>query len=130
MTESEAIHRDLSQYTTIDRDQHEVAKGVIARTLSNEAVGRENIISSDELAERVTDALPPDDHMGASAVRDLIPMVRLEYRLPIGNANGYFVIDSQAEATRQIERQRKQSHTSLQRARDIAAAWNQVQYDG
>lgn len=84
---------------------------------------REQAISSADLAERTL--------VSASTVRDLIKEVRREYRLPIGNCQqGYFVIADAAEATRQIERFRRQAETSRQSARDVAAAWNRQRYGG
>lgn len=126
--------RTLDHYTDSDRSAHELAKPVIARILANEYRGRyverdgervEQTISSADLAERVTEALPEGKHIGASTLRDLIPAVRLEYRMPIGNANGYFICDSKGEAREQIEKQLRQAETSRQTARDIQAAWAQ-----
>ena len=115
----------LSHYTDTDEPAHERAKRTIARVLANDHRGRyreengeqvDNTISSADLAERTP--------VGASTVRDLIKEVRREYRLPIGNANGYFVIETREEFVRQVQRQERQAETSLETARDMAAAWN------
>lgn len=130
---ADSIHRDLSTYTKTEADDHEIAKRLIADILQNEAKGKydedggDNTISSTDLAERVTAELPAGKHIGASAIRDLIPKVRIQYGVPIGSivGKGYFVITSQAEARIQIDRQIRQAETSRQRARDIAAVWYQ-----
>ena len=106
----------LTDHTTTDEPAHERAKRIIARTLATDHRGCDNTISSADLAERTP--------VGASTVRDLIKEVRREYRLPIGNANGYFVIETREEFVRQVQRQERQAETSLQTAREIAAAWN------
>lgn len=132
---TESIHRDLSTYTQTDADEHELAKRLIADILQNEAKGKydedggDNTISSAELAERVTEELPAGKHIGASAIRDLIPKVRIQYGVPIGSivGRGYFVIETEGEARIQIDRQIRQAETSRQRARDIASVWYQQQ---
>ena len=64
------------------RDNQQMAKENIAQILALRQ-GREKAISSKELAERT----PVND----STVRDLIPQVIEEYRLPITNCpDGYF----------------------------------------
>lgn len=114
----------LSDYTTSDRTDHERAKSVIMTALTNGAVGKANAIPSGELAEMTAER---NCAVSASTVRDLVPEVRREYRLPIGSSNGYFIIDSQEEFVKQVERQKRQAETSLQTARDIAAGWNQTE---
>lgn len=106
----------LDQYTTSDQTDHEIAKRAIAERLINHHRGRDAAVSSTDLAERVP--------VSASTVRDLIAEIRRDYNVPIGSANGYFVIDSAEELDRQITRQKRQAETSLQTARDIAAAYN------
>jgi hypothetical protein len=107
---------DVDQHTTTDATDHELAKQQIAMTLTNQARGKANAISSTDLAARTP--------VAASTVRDLIAEVRREFRLPIGSANGYFIITDEEEFSRQVERQKRQAETSRQTARDIAAAWN------
>lgn len=112
----------LERYTETDADDHAEDKHTIARILVNGHSGRytddgeDNTISSRELAEHT--------NCSASTVRDLIPQVRREFRLPIGSANGYFVIEERDEYARQVERQLQQAETSRQTARDISAAFN------
>lgn len=108
---------DLAQHTDTGESDHEKAKRRIAEALVNEARGRDNAISSSDLADRTP--------VSASTVRDLIRDVRREYRLPIGNANGYFVIEASEEFARQVEKQKQRAETSRETARDIAKAWNQ-----
>lgn len=107
---------DVDQYTDSDASDHEIAKRMIAERLANHHRGKENKIASGDLA----DPTPVSD----STVRDLIAEVRRDYNLPIGSANGYFVIDNADELQEQVERQKKQAETSMQTARDMAAAWN------
>lgn len=107
---------DVSEYTETDDSDHEKAKQIIARTLQMNAQGRDNAISSKELAHRTP--------VSASTVRDLVPEVRREYRLPIGSSNGYFIIENADEFGRQVERQLNQAERSRQTAQEIAAAWN------
>lgn len=118
-----ATERTLDAYTDSDRSDHEIAKARIAHVLASEHRGRyrevngervDNTISSAELAERCP--------VSASTVRDLIKEVRREYRLPIGNANGYFVADTPEQAREQIEKQLRQAETSRRTAGDIQAA--------
>ena len=111
-----ATHRELSQYTESNQSDHEVAKRAIAETLRNEHRGKDNAISSKELAEKTS--------VSASTVRDLIAEVRRDYGLPIGSANGYFVVADVDELETQIDRQKRQAETSLQTARELAKAWN------
>lgn len=106
----------LEAYTDTDSTDHDRAKRTIATTLANEARGREHAISSTDLADRTP--------VSASTVRDLIPVVMDEYQLPIGTANGYFVIESKAEYARQVDRQIRQAETSRERARLISATFN------
>lgn len=114
----------LDDYTTTDASDHELAKQQLAMTLTNQARGKANAISSTALAQRLDEAMGADRAPGPSTVRDLIAEVREEYRLPIGSANGYFVIEDREEFERQVERQRRQAETSRETARAIAAAWN------
>ena len=111
----------LNQYTQTNELDHELAKRVIARTLANEARGRPNAISSADLAERTP--------VSASTVRDLIPEVMREYCLPVGMANGYFVIERKAEYARQVDRQLRQAETSRERARLISSTFNRTNGD-
>jgi hypothetical protein len=106
----------LSEHTVTTESDHEHDKRVIAQRLMHDHRGKDNRISSTDLAEYT--------RCEASTVRDLIKEVRREYRLPIGSANGYFIIEHKDEFVRQVERQRQQAETSLQTARDIAAGWN------
>jgi len=106
----------LDTYTDTDASDHEFAKQAIARTLTHEARSKDNAISSADLAERTP--------VSASTVRDLIVEVRREYRLPIASANGYYVAETQDEASEFIERQKRQAETSMQTARDFAKAFN------
>ena len=84
----------LARYTDTTATEHDADKRTIATILANDHRGRESAISSADLAEHT--------HCGASTVRDLIPQVRRDYRLPIGSANGYFVIEERAEYVRQV----------------------------
>ena len=112
----------LSDHTTTDEPAHEHAKRTIARTLATDARGRENAVSSADLAERTP--------VSASTVRDLIPEVMDEYRLPIGDSNGYFVIEDIEEYARQVDKKVRQSQTSLDRARLISATFNTRRFRG
>jgi hypothetical protein len=116
----------LERYTETSASEHDADKRTIARILTNDHRGRywydedgerhDNTISSTELAEHT--------RCGASTVRDLIPKIRREYKLPIGSSNGYFVIETKEEYARQVERQIRQAETSRQTARDISSAFN------
>lgn len=107
----------LEDYTKTNRSQHEITKREIHRILQSEARGRENAVSSKSLADRVP--------VSASTVRDLVPEIRREMGVPIGSSNGYFIIESESELRKQVERQRRQAENSLSSARDIAGAWYQ-----
>lgn len=109
----------LSQYTTTDEPDHEIAKRVIASTLANEARGKANAISSADLADRTP--------VSASTVRDLVPQVMAEYCLPIGDSNGYFIIEDREEYARQVDRKIRQAETSRERARLISSTFNRTQ---
>lgn len=111
----------LSRYTETTSTEHEADKRTIARILANDHRGKSNPISSTDLAEHT--------NCGASTVRDLIKVVRREYRLPIGSTTGgYFIATDADEQARQIERFRRQAETSRQSARDMAAAVNRARY--
>jgi len=107
---------NVDHHTDTDASTHEQAKRALAERLANHHRGRENAVSSRELAESVP--------VSASTVRDLIAEIRREFNLPIGSSNGYFVIDDADELARQIDRQKRQAETSMQTAEDMAAAWN------
>lgn len=107
----------LADFTESDDPDHEVAKRGIVKRLRAHHRGRENAVASKTLAE----GLP----VSASTVRDLVREVRQEFGVPIGSANGYFIIEDLDEMERQIERQLEQAETAKQTARDITAAWNQ-----
>lgn len=113
---------DTHHYTDTDAPAHDRAKRTIAQTLANDAHGRENAISSAALAERTP--------VSASTVRDLVPQVMAEYGLPVGTSNGYFVIQTDDEYDRQVERQLKQAETSRQRALLIGRTYNQSSFGG
>jgi DNA-binding transcriptional regulator YhcF (GntR family) len=105
-----------AQHTDSGPTEHEQAKARIARELQRNHRGRENAVSSKDLAERVP--------VAATTVRDLIPQIRREEDLPIGSGNGYYIIENREELQRQVERQQEQAQTSIQTARDMAAAYN------
>ena len=106
----------LDHYTESDLSDHDRAKRIIEDVLTTEARGKDNAISSRDLADRTP--------VSASTVRDLIQELRQAHKLPIGSSNGYFLIETDAEAERQIERQIEQARRSRQTAQNIAAAWN------
>ena len=106
----------VDQYTRSDASDHELAKRAIASELVNHHRGRDNAISSRELAEHTP--------VSASTVRDFSVEVRRDYNIPVGSSNGYFVIDSADELDRQVTRQKQQAETAMQTARDMAAAFN------
>lgn len=103
-------HAD-SEVTEIDR-----AKVRVAKRLMREHRGKANAVSSRELAEGVS--------VKATTVRDLIPEIMAEFGIPIGTANGYFVIEDKDEYARQVDRQLEQAKTSKQRAKLISATFN------
>lgn len=105
-----------ADHTDSGPTEHEQAKARIARELQRRYRGRDNAVSSKQLAS----TLP----IAATTVRDLIPQIRREYDIPIGSSNGYFVIEDREELHRQVERQQEQAQTSIQTARDMAAAYN------
>lgn len=111
----------VDQHTDSTASDHERAKRAIATRLVNHHRGRDNAVSSRDLAQHTP--------VSASTVRDLIVEVRQEMNVPIGSSNGYFVITSADELQRQIDRQKQQAETSMQRAEDMAAAWNRGRYD-
>ena len=110
--------KPLEHYTdTDDVPDHVQARNRIRQVLTNEARGRDNAISSTDLAERTP--------VSSSTVRDLIPEVRERWGIPIGSCpSGYFVIESADVFERQVERQLAQAERSKETARAIARAWN------
>lgn len=106
----------VRQNAESDPPQIESAKTTLAKVLLHDHRGRENAVASQDLAEHVP--------IKATTVRDLIPEIMAEYRVPIGTANGYFVIEDREEFTRQVERQLEQAETSRKRAQLISAAFN------
>ena len=110
--------KPLEHYTdTDDVPDHVQARNRIRQVLTNEARGRDNAISSTDLAERTP--------VSSSTVRDLIPEVRERWGIPIGSCpSGYFVIEDSEVFERQVERQLAQAERSKETARAIARAWN------
>ena len=107
---------DVDQYTDSNATDHEIAKQTLATQLAH-AEGKENAIPTRELATKVP--------VSESTVRDLVPEVRAQYRLPIAScSNGYYRIHSKGEFVEVMERIEGRIETAKDRQREIAKAWN------
>jgi len=109
--------RSLHEYTDSDEvPDHVQARRRIRDVLRDEARGRDNAISSSDLAARTP--------VSASTVRDLIPQVRERWQYPIGSCpQGYFLIEDSEIFEYQVERQLRQAEQSRETAQSIARAW-------
>ena len=103
------------QYADSDNISIERAKDQIARTLSH-AEGKDKAVSSKVLAEYVG--------LKATTVRDLIPEIRREYRLPIASSNrGYYRIIQHSEFVEIMDRIEDTIDTKKKHQKDLARAW-------
>lgn len=95
------------------------AKAIIAQILALRQ-GRESAISSADLAERTP--------VNASTVRDLVPQIVEEYRLPIVSCpDGYYRLRPEEDHdafVRTMERYEGQQQAAKRRMRALAAAYN------
>lgn len=106
----------LEQHTDSGIDEHNTAKRIIARELSNRK-GKENSISSNELAGKTP--------VSQSTVRDLVPEVRRQFNMPIASGSkGYFVIANKSEFIEVMDRIEETIQTKKQRQSELAAAYN------
>lgn len=106
----------LSDHTDTNQDDHNVAKRIIARELSNRH-GKDSAISSHRLAE-----LTP---VSQSTVRDLVPEVRTQFNMPIASGStGYFVIANRDEFIEVMDRIEDTIATKKERQSELAAAFN------
>lgn len=103
-------------YAESDAAKVDHARRTIALLLGRYHRGRDNAVPSKQLAEAVG--------LKATTVRDLIPEVMAEHDLPIGTANGYFVIEDKREYARQVKRQLRQAETSRKRAELLEEAYD------
>jgi hypothetical protein len=104
------------QYADSDNISIERAKGEIARSLAH-AEGKDNAVSSKVLAENVG--------LKATTVRDLIPEIRRQYRLPIASSTkGYYKINSHTEFVEVMDRIENTIQTKKKHQTELAAAWN------
>jgi len=96
---------------------HEVraAKRTLARLLECRR-GKDRAISSQALADRVG--------LKATTVRDLVPVVRRDYGLPVASTStGYYVIEDEAELREVMDRIERTIETKRERQRELARAW-------
>lgn len=99
----------VATHASSDQEEIQVAKQTIAYILSRRP-GKQNAISSKELADRTP--------IKATTVRDVIPEIIQEYRLPIGSSpDGYYRIDDDDEfvsVMHRYESQREQARSRMQ----------------
>ena len=105
-----------AHYADSDEQHIQQAKHRVANLVAN-AKGKENAISSKELANRV--GLKP------TTVRDLIPEIRKQYGVPVASSNrGYYRIVEKSEFLEVMQRIEDTIATKKERQRELAKAWN------
>jgi len=92
------------------------AKRIIAHLLPDYHRGRDNAISSSDLAAHTP--------VGASTLRDLIKEVQAEYRIPIGSCRqGYYVVVDRSDYLRRIQSKRSEIQTHEETLTEFVSAW-------
>lgn len=116
--DSELDSHRLTDFTKSSSLDHRKAIRRLAARLED-ARGRGNAISSKDLAKEV--------EVSASTVRDLIPIIRREYSLPITYCNdGYYLIISKAEMKKTQERIKSEIATRRRTLDEIEQAFGKV----
>lgn len=105
----------VSKHADSDEVSIARAKEEIARTIAHKD-GKRNAISSRELAGMVG--------LKATTVRDVIPEIRCQYRLPIGSCpGGYYVIDDTEDFRETMQGIEDEIQTKKEHQRELAEAW-------
>lgn len=104
-----------ASYADSDRRDVHLAKSIVARIIAMRP-GREKAISSQALADRTP--------VAATTIRDLIPEIIDEYRIPIGSCpDGYYRIDDHDAFAREAGRFESQRESARRRLSTLARAY-------
>jgi len=110
----------MSQADTPTETRNERAKRIMAHLLPDYHRGRENAISSSDLAEHTP--------VGASTLRDLIKEVQREYCIPIGSCRqGYYVVVDRQDYLRRIQSKRSEIQTHEETLAEFVTAWQHTE---